>query len=152
MSLPNADVSYFITIETDPEEAAHIRSATYSKNDSLFDLFQASYENGALTFELKAGTTAQDDEIEDAFLKLSALFPGDTFHFQRTCEEPYAPDRAAAFRNGEAVYDRYSRFLEPETALDPVTKDAILDALNAAGMTDAARLVESMPEQILPEG
>lgn len=135
---PNPYVSYFLKAETDPDTAAAIRTAAFGKQ--ALEGFQATYGNDGLTFELKDGSTPQDDGVEKAFLELSREFPGTAFHMQRTCEEPWLPDRMAIYENGKTAIDRLSRIVEPETGLDAVTVTAIARELENNGMHEAARL------------
>ena len=83
------------------------------------------------------------DGVDDVFAKLAKAFPDLEITIDEACEEPSFPSRTLMFKNGRLEKTLWGRTLEPEQ-YDRVTVNAIINALRAANMSEAADYISNM--------
>ena len=96
-----------------------------------------------IMYSIEQGSMPKWDGVDDVFAKLAKAFPDLEITIDEACEEPSFPSRTLIFKNGKLEKTLWGRTLEPEQ-YDRTTIDAIISALRAANMTEAADYISNM--------
>ena len=135
--------SYFVTIDGNVKRLSD--ADEYIREHNILPDYLDTYEetDEGIMYSIEQGSMPKGDGVDDVFAKLAKAFPDLEITIDEACEEPSFPSRTLMFKNGRLEKTLWGRTLEPEQ-YDRTTIDAIISALRAANMTEAADYISNM--------